>query len=236
MLLFFYGNNETTIVTNYGESKTITLADGSTVVLNANSTLKYLENIDNQQIREVSLDGEAFFDVEHKANKQPFVVHGSTFDVNVLGTSFNVINRAEKVRVVLKTGKIQVDFKNKISIKDEEVVNTHKTIDLKPNEWLESKDKGYIKQTVNTSVYTSWTNNLLTFDNTSIQELARILKDNYGVNVIIEDKTLLKDTLTGRIPSKKLTALLKAITLSFQIDVIQKDAHTIILKRQEKGK
>lgn len=231
---FFYSNNETIIVTNYGENKTIILADGSMVVLNANSILKYSESIVNQKVREVTLEGEAFFDVEHKADKRPFVVHSSSFDVNVLGTSFNVINRAEKIRVVLKTGKVQVDLKNQVLVETTASEQTQQIVNLEPGEWLESKDKSYIKQSVNTLIYTSWKNNLLTFDNTSIQELARILKDNYGVDVIIEDKTLLKDTLTGRIPSDKLTALLKAITLSFQIDVIQKDAHTIILKRQKK--
>ncbi|RZL47967.1 MAG: anti-sigma factor, partial [Pedobacter sp.] len=74
--------------TKAGERKRITLPDGTTVLLNAKSSLSVGKDF-NGKLREVILTGEAFFDVEHNKEK-PFQVHTADFNINVLGTSFNV--------------------------------------------------------------------------------------------------------------------------------------------------
>ncbi|WP_449436583.1 FecR family protein [Pedobacter steynii] len=74
--------------TRKGQKKQITLGDGTIVWLNSLSSLT-LKNGFNDKTREVELTGEAYFDVAHKADK-PFKVHTDQFDINVLGTAFNV--------------------------------------------------------------------------------------------------------------------------------------------------
>ncbi|MGJ1266551.1 FecR family protein [Sphingobacterium spiritivorum] len=75
-------------VTANGEKKTIELSDGTKVTLNAGSKL-FVDNSFNKNERNVTLIGEAFFDVSKNKDK-PFVLHTQDFDIRVLGTAFNV--------------------------------------------------------------------------------------------------------------------------------------------------
>jgi ferric-dicitrate binding protein FerR (iron transport regulator) len=70
------------------------LPDNSTVILNANSSLRYQENWEAELLREVWVDGEAFFSVVHTHNHQRFRVNVTDdLKVEVLGTEFNVKDR-----------------------------------------------------------------------------------------------------------------------------------------------
>lgn len=95
--------NTSTLV---AESKTLTLPDGSQVMLNANSSINYAEDWN----REVELQGEAFFEVVEGGK---FLVKTSIGSVEVLGTSFNVFVRDSTFEVACKTGKVKVDIPNK---------------------------------------------------------------------------------------------------------------------------
>ena len=76
------------ISTKNGSKTNVLLPDGTTVWLNAGSKLTYDKTYGNT-LREVTLTGEAFFDVVHNAEK-PFVIHTSKINIRVLGTKFNV--------------------------------------------------------------------------------------------------------------------------------------------------
>ncbi len=230
--IWFWNQNEViTIATGYGEQEAVKLPDGSEVMLNSNSTLSYKEEVEAAKIREVKLEGEAFFDVRH-SSERPFIVKGDAFDVNVLGTTFNVINRENKHRVVLNTGSVQVNFLEGTHIKTQDKSKVEKKITLKPNEWLESTKEGYIQASVNSRTYSSWTQNILTFDETPLSELSRILEDNYGLEVIIEDKSLSTNKITGQIPTENITDLLNAIQKAFDIKIIQLDRNTIKIRAE----
>ena len=72
----------------YGSVSEVVLPDGSIIFLNSGSRIKY--SIDGKKgIREVFLNGEAWFDVA-KNRKKPFIVHTPFYDVNVTGTQFNI--------------------------------------------------------------------------------------------------------------------------------------------------
>ncbi len=60
--------------TTFGEVKNITLPDGTGVVLNANSSLRVSDNTSEDSVREVWLEGEAFFSVTHTPDHQRFIV------------------------------------------------------------------------------------------------------------------------------------------------------------------
>lgn len=89
------------ITTKIGESRTETLPDGSQVFLNASSSISYNQNWN----REISLQGEAFFEV---TKGEKFVVKTAFGNVQVLGTSFNVFARDGNLDVACKTGKVNV--------------------------------------------------------------------------------------------------------------------------------
>jgi ferric-dicitrate binding protein FerR (iron transport regulator) len=94
-----------------GERKTVTLADGSSVILNANSQL-ILSPSFNKKNRDLTLRGEAFFDVHQDAG-HPFIIHTRQMDVKVLGTSFNVMayENDRKTETSLISGALEVTVK-----------------------------------------------------------------------------------------------------------------------------
>jgi ferric-dicitrate binding protein FerR (iron transport regulator) len=97
-----------TYATPYGTTQQVQLADGSQVVLNANSTLKVSRRLATNSLREVWITGEAFFSVAKTATKSRFVVHTSQADVEVLGTRFNVQDRRGKTVILLDEGKVKL--------------------------------------------------------------------------------------------------------------------------------
>ncbi|MGB0839315.1 MAG: FecR family protein [Chitinophagales bacterium] len=221
--------------TNFGEKQTITLSDASVVTLNANSSLKTAKNWKSDDLREVWLEGEAFFEVNHQptTGQQQFVVHTDQYDVKVLGTSFNVINRAELDRVVLNSGKVELALTNEKEVfvaekdADEQEVQRiqTQTITMQPGDLVEvqSKDEaeGVIqhRKATNTKSHSSWRSNELIFDQTPLSELVRILENNYGLTVGVENIDLLEETLGGTLPNNDLNTLLRAVSATFDLRV-----------------
>ena len=82
----------------------ITLPDSSIVWLNANACLRYPREF-SEQVRQVEIKGEAFFEVR-KDEKKPFIVQTDGIGIRVLGTTFNVDAEPEKTEITLLTGKI----------------------------------------------------------------------------------------------------------------------------------
>ena len=77
------------VATKSGSRTRIQLPDGSTVWLNGNSKLVYDNKSFGEKLRQVTLTGEAYFDVVKNVNK-PFIIHTNRMDIKVVGTAFNV--------------------------------------------------------------------------------------------------------------------------------------------------
>ncbi len=114
-----------TVQTGYGETRALTLPDGSIVTLNANSSVRfnrfgfgtqlpnYLSAI--QPSRKVYLTGEADFRVCHLPNHQHFVVlTPKGLNVTVSGTEFTVLGRARKTQVALRSGRVELTLAQKV--------------------------------------------------------------------------------------------------------------------------
>src|SRR6185312_193071 len=133
-----------------GTKSKIILPDGTVVRLNSSSKLTY-NNDFNENVREVNLEGEAFFDVTKDA-KHPFIVHTSNIDIRVLGTLFNVKSYEQDptIETTLLRGSIEVFNKNDAS--------APKVI-LKPNEkMIYRKKKEHSDQSKNNAVHYPSTN------------------------------------------------------------------------------
>jgi transmembrane sensor len=227
--LFWYQSLPSDIYyqTRYGEIKEILLPDSSRVFLNANSELVVSGDWNTLQEREVQLKGEAYFIVSTQPSPEgarKFTVHTRDFDVVVLGTRFNVINRENRKRVVLEEGKIDLQLKP-----DKDLPALHqdaprqKSIAVKPGERAEiaaeAKDEPLHIEKVNTQVYSAWKTRELVFDHTPFQELISIIEDNYGYKVRVQDPELLGRKLSGTVPSDNLNTLLKSLELIFDIEI-----------------
>lgn len=227
--------------TAFGEIKEITLPDSSRVYLNANSTLLVNGNWDIHSEREVQLKGEAYFIVTKQpapTGQRKFVVHTQDFDVVVIGTRFNVINRENRKRVVLEEGKIDLQLKteNEPSFLQPNAPKQER-IQVQAGERVElatkPKEKPLLIEKVNTKVYSSWKTRQLVFDNTPLTELINIIEDNYGYQVIVQDPALLDRKLSGTVPSNNLGTLLKSLELIFKIEISRKGGRQLVFSGTE---
>lgn len=166
------------VKTGYGQEATAILPDGSTVLLNSCSTLSYDPAVWPSR-REVSIVGEAAFDVVHN-KKAAFKVTAPDFQVTVLGTSFNVSDyeEDEDAFVALKRGGVMV------SLADAEVR-------LMPGEtcYLEKASYSYRVAATNKGGL-SWEDNLLLFENTSLDKVCQKLHRHFGYTFDIAEDCL----------------------------------------------
>ena len=210
------------VATAYGEVHTVRLPDGSEATLNGHSTLRYAAGWAASQPREVWLDGESYFSVQHQPNNQRFVVHTRAgFAVEVLGTRFTVYRRRDEARVVLLSGKVRVDFDDQ---RRPDVV-------LKPGELLETRDaqpQAPVPKAVRTAPYAAWKDARLVLEETSIAELATRLQDTYGVEVVVTSPALAQRRMTGTVPVSDLEVLLQALQETFHLKATR-EAGRIVL-------
>ena len=209
--------------TGNGETRTLMLPDNSTVVLNANSSIRYQESWNAEQPREVWLDGEAYFSVVHTQNHQRFQVNVSDkLKVEVLGTEFNVKDRRGNTQVVLNTGKVKLDIK---------AADKAQTVNMQPGELVEfsGTDKSVVKKQVNPELYAAWRHHKMMFEEMTLQEIARILEDNYGISITIQDSVLANTRLTGAFPTHNLEMILTALPALIEMEV-ESNEDAIIFK------
>jgi ferric-dicitrate binding protein FerR (iron transport regulator) len=213
--------------TGFGQTRTVTLPDGSRVLLNANSRLRTPARWNDGVRREVWLEGEAFFTVAKKrvasggrTEGAKFVVHTGQVDVEVLGTRFNVTNRRGQTTVTLNEGKVMLDE----GALDGQVI-------MQPGELVRLGRDGrtLVRKKVNPGQYSSWTENRYVFDDTPLAEIAQRIEDTYGVPVVLKSPGLAQRTFSATIPTKNLDVLLLALSESFGMD-IEKNETEIVFK------
>lgn len=212
-----------TVHTTYNERKRLILPDQSAVTLNAHSTLRYASKWNTEENREVWLQGEAFFEVTKSPTSEKFLVHTENLNVEVLGTTFNVLNRRGKTQVVLNTGRVRLtsdDAKEKI-------------ITMEPGELAElSKGQDvFITRQVNPTLYTSWTSNQLIFQQSTLKEIMQILEDNYGYPVQNQVTEMEDATFTGTIPTVDLDTVLYVLSETYGVDFRKTNGAIVISAR-----
>lgn len=189
------------------QRKTITLPDGSTVVLNNGSTIT-LEKDFNKNARWLRLEGEAFFSVKADKNK-PFVVITGKTATTALGTSFKVRNyNTGTSDVMLATGKVNVQ-----SLQPNN--NNGGDIILMPGEAATVNDKGQLMKSVfDVNLLEDWNKNRIAFNNASLDEIIQKLEFHYGVQVIISNKPLKPIAFTGKFLGNTLKEVLEALAFT----------------------
>ena len=175
----------------FGKRFNILLSDGTLVHLNSGSKLKYPVKFDKNKPREVTLIGEAFFDVSERKN-QIFTVNTETINVMVYGTKFNFKNYPEDnySDVVLVKGSVGLfsNFSNKITR-------------LKPGIRGSFNKSNYSisQDQINTSIYTSWIDGQVIFRNESFESILIKLERLYNVEIINNTKNKSYETFNAKI-------------------------------------
>jgi Fe2+-dicitrate sensor, membrane component len=218
--------------TRKGQKKQITLGDGTIVWLNSLSSLT-LKNGFNDKTREVELIGEAYFDVAHKADK-PFKVHTDQFDINVLGTAFNV-----KVYPDDKTAETTL-IRGVISMQPKKY--HEKIITVKPSQKVVVVKKDMLSSKIGVSdiqdivikryqevrdtaiVETAWTKNDLEIYDQKFSDIKTMLERWFDIQIIFKSEKVKDYKFTGTFTNESIIEVLNAFkrTGEFNYEIKEK--------------
>jgi transmembrane sensor len=206
--IFLWNQKPTSYQTAYGEVQKISLPDGSIVTLNANSTLKLAPNMKNEAMREVWLDGEAYFDIE-KLNGVKFIVHTREAQVEVLGTEFNVSTRRKQTKVILHEGKVKLHTSNA------------QPILMKPGDMATVSEKSEPIQLkmVQPDQYDVWRESVVVLDDRTISEIVEMMEDTYGIAMQFENPRLLNKKLSGKLSLKSTDDFIENLSTILDVEV-----------------
>lgn len=185
--------------TSYGERKEICLPDGTSVVLNACSSVRYPDRFVGDE-RRVTLEGEGYFRVHHDES-QPFLVVTPALSVRVLGTCFDVKSYASDrmISVDVEEGQVQVDLPEAM-------------MRLKANErvLINTLSGEYTKQKEQTEVAV-WRKGSLRFYRTPLFDVARELERRYHCRIVFADGIGSDNLISGEHENMTLEAVLRSI-------------------------
>ncbi len=181
------------------------LPDGTHGWLNSNSSIKY--NGEFYSSREVTLDGEAFFDVK-KDDKKTFKVYTGGINVTVLGTRFNIASYKDEksIEVVLEEGSLLFEKENSSYL-------------MKPKDYIiyDKKLNNITISSVEPETYSSWTIGQLVFRNDSLDVIARRLERCYNVDVEVRGNFANQPRLRATFIDESIEEVLKLLKLSLPI-------------------
>lgn len=205
------GTAETELVeeiTPKGVSREIELPDGTQVVLNVDSQLRYSRSF-TDSIREVFLSGEAYFEVQRDTTR-PFIVHAGEMNVKVLGTSFNVRSYSEDtdVRTTLVEGVVEVGSAYAAPVKLEPLQAA----------MLNREEKHLKIKKVSREEAVSWKEGKLIFMETPLEEVLEDLERKYDVNFKVQSEALYEYLYTGTFDNLTIEEVLKVLQISSPID------------------
>lgn len=189
--------------------RVIKLQDGSQVTLREQSTLTIKSNFTSDSIREVSLHGQAFFEIAQHPTK-PFIVRNSgNFDVRVLGTAFHMIN---------------LPGHNTLSLNHGKVVVSHKKLqqEILPGEGVEyAADKNkFLVSTVDTLMAGLWKVDYITLENTALTKIVEDLNLIHPSEKVILNKHYIHRQFSGALPINDLPKTLVILNNAFNKTIV----------------
>lgn len=205
--------------------RNVTLPDGSTVVLRAGSTINYPPAFTGGT-REISLVGEAYFDIKHDS-KKPFIIHTGSVKTTVLGTAFDIKAWPEQKNVVVSVtrGKVRVEDANKVLA----VLTINQQMNYNLQNAAAKCQKVNAEETVS-----EWTKQDMTFDGATLESIAHTLSKRYGKNISISNVQLAKTQIVSSfIGTESLENILDILcTINRNTQFAEKDNEIIISEKE----
>lgn len=164
-----------------GKHFNLELADGTRIVLNADTWFEYPSTFDSQPERRVKIKGEGFFEVKSDTTKPFYVEIPNSESIRVLGTCFNVSayeDNTENVTTLL-SGKIAYH-----------VPENNRTVTLSPNEQIrvDKETNKMEKYGVDAAEYSMWKEGVIYFNNEKLSVLAKKLSRMYGIDIQVSEE------------------------------------------------
>lgn len=208
------------IIHETASNKTVqlTLPDSSKVWLNENTRLTYIDDFSN--VRELTLTGEAFFEVQRNPSN-PFIIKTSEAQIKVLGTSFNVkaYNKGTRTEVYVVTGKVNFA-----------------TVDEDNHIILTAGTMGVLNKTNHTLItteehlnITAWRNKELVFQKTPLREVLESVRSYFKTDIEVKNEAVLNCRFTSSFKEPTLPEVMEAISLALNLKV-DKHSNTYVLE------
>lgn len=164
------------VETPHGGEYALLLSDGTKVHLNAMSSLRFPVTFD-KGVREVKLQGEAFFEVSKTG--QPFIVNINGMQVEVLGTTFNISAYPhEEYQTTLVNGSVKINTESGES----RILKPSQQASFTPG------NNSIQVRTVDTEFYTSWVKGKIHFKDQRLEDIMKTLSRWYDMKVIYADE------------------------------------------------
>jgi ferric-dicitrate binding protein FerR (iron transport regulator) len=203
-----------------GEKLEKTLPDGSLVILNSDSRIRYNHDIISRPKREVWIQGEAFFKVSRTTDSKPFIVHTDHFDVEVTGTQFNLNSGTDSSSILLTEGSVTLHMPDGRSLK------------MDPGTYFSAKEA--LPDTGNKNdaelvivnkpqAVLSWLSKNLVFEDAPLREVAREIELLYKVKIQFGSAAAADRRITGILPNENLDILLRALKATTDFTIVQEN-------------
>jgi ferric-dicitrate binding protein FerR (iron transport regulator) len=219
-------NNQEITLSN-GQTRQIILEDGTKVTLNASSKIIFPSSFKDSDTREVTLVGEAFFDVTKNPSK-PFLIHTPRMEISVLGTAFNVRDYAEEnnAETALVRGKVSIWKKGiddqKFILKPKEKFVIRKVHEVEkefPSKMTQTASPPMtiaiqpfsISEKDGSALETEWLLNRITIQDDRLLDIALKLERMYGVEIKITNKAVANLRYSATFENEQLENILKAL-------------------------
>lgn len=210
--------------TPMGGGYNLKLADGTEVWLNAGSSLKYPVEF-NDTLRQVYLDGEAYFDVIK--NGKTFIVTTESLDIRVLGTLFNVsaYHDDANITTTLVEGKVQVKATSKANVN-----STNQILTPKMQAVYHKSDADIKVGKVDTDIFISWKDGKLEFNNDNLELVMKKLSRWYDFSYRFENEAPRNYHFTARISNtESISNILQMLEMTTQVK-FEIEEETIVIK------
>ena len=193
-----------------GRKSTLFLSDGSKIILNAASKISFPHPFE-EDLREVYLEGEAFFEIEKDENR-PFRVVTQSMTTTVLGTSFNVraYTEDQDIRVSLTTGKVEINKLDQIATPQI----------LSPGEqliYLKSEDT-FRKTKFDLNEVVAWKDNILFFRDANEATVIKRLEYWYNVDIKVLNRSPKTWAINAAFDNKPLESVLRTLSYTMNFD------------------
>lgn len=173
-----------------------------------------------KKTREVTLVGEAYFDVRHNAGK-PFKVHTGKVTTTVLGTAFNIKAwpQQNQVNVTVTRGKVEVGDQRR----------TYGVITPNQQMAVNTITYNYVQTNIEAKTVLAWKSKYLILEDVSMEDAVKILEAKYGVHISFSNASVGKCRVSGTfLNGEEIEQVLTVLTTVIQAEYTRQGSHISI--------
>ncbi|HWV29297.1 MAG TPA: FecR domain-containing protein [Dyadobacter sp.] len=211
----------TTFKNTSGSVQKMVLADRSQIWLNRNAVVSFPKEFSKDQRDFKLVEGEVFFDIA-KNPERPFLINAGTFNVRVVGTSFNIraSKRSEYARLTVASGAVMVKTaaaSSRILRRDDQVVINNRSGQLAARQ-------------VDAGEAVGWMSGEIYLEDVTFEEMINILQDAYAVTIRYPDRLKTQNASLNFSADQRLTAILEIISKIYNVQFEVKNGKEVILR------